>query len=198
MDSMIDCGTVRGEIYLYLERELPEDQLRGIAGHLDSCQRCREYQSRVVEFQKSLPSWTVPDGSESFVEGVLARVAQHERGQRRTIRLRSLVWGVRGFLHSTLRLPLPVGIAAAALLVGSISLNLALVNRQQPPSKPFPDQTGDSEARDDRAFPPPVAHQDRPAPGDVLGPPGLSLVQPDFQRIAEPLRSRSGRPEKDN
>ena len=188
MNDTIDCGTVRGEIYLFLERELPEDRLRGIAAHIGECDRCREYESRVSDFESVLDRWDAPPPSAEFVEAVIGRVAQHERNRRGTFRLQALVWGVRGMLHSTLRIPLPMGIAAAAILVLSVSLNFVLIR----PTRPTPGavDAGNSPVFLGRGPIRPASTGDVTAPVGVLGEPRFPLFQPDINRIALTVKNR--------
>ncbi|MBI1850920.1 MAG: hypothetical protein HYR85_11300 [Planctomycetes bacterium] len=188
MNEIIDCGTVRGEIYLFIERELPEDRLRGIAAHIGDCERCREYESRVSDFESVLDRWDAPAPSAGFVEAVIERVAQHERNRRGTFRLQALVWGVRGMLHSTLRIPLPMGIAAAAILVLSVSLNFVLIR----PARPTP--SGVDGGNPPVVMVPGPSHVtstgDATAAGGVLGEPRFPLFQPDIYRIANTVINR--------
>jgi anti-sigma factor RsiW len=181
----IDCGTVRGEIYLYLEHELSEERRVGFAAHIQACERCRDYEARVSEFDDALEGWEAPEPSAEFVAGVMARVAQHERNRRGSFRLQALVWGVRGVLHSTLRVPLPVGIAAAAILVLSVSLNFVLMR----PSRTSPPLTGTSTP--DVVYSPPSLGAN---PVEfTAGEPQGTLLQPNLQQIVNRIRDRKDR-----
>lgn len=116
----LGCLWIRRRIGPYLDRALPEGQVRGVARHLNGCARCRQWsygQERLTALLRGLAVETTDPGWSEFWPGVRSRILSESPLAGRSSTHLRWVSGVRTVwpLHWLPRLA--VGSAMAALLL---------------------------------------------------------------------------------